>query len=259
MLKQHLQFLNHLDLTMYKLALLLLLVFPLVGKAQTVTTGTVYDYSKKYLALPGVVVRNLSGVGATITSDQGKFTIAAKVGDLLEFSLLGYHTDTLYLTNLLKKEIYLPVQSNSLNDVNIVSARLNGTLNNLRDSTAEKPSLMGTGGNLQRKGMNDKVGGLSLSLGYGKYRRQQLTEQRIAEKEKYLDQISENFNPKTISEYITLTKKEMDDFLILYRPSVEKVMADLPFNYTLYIARSIEAWKKLSLEQRTLKDLPKIK
>ncbi|MGY3053566.1 hypothetical protein ACVWYG_001766 [Pedobacter sp. UYEF25] len=258
MLKQQLRPVNLLHLTMYKVALLLLLIIPAIVKAQTVTTGTVFDYSKKYLPLPGVIVRNLSGKEATITNSKGAFTISAKVGDLLEFSLLGYHIDTLYLTNLLKKEIYLPVQSNSLSDVNINSARINGSLNNLQDSTAEKPTLMSTGGNLQHKGMNDKVGGLSLSLGYGKYRRQQLTEQRIAEKEKYLDQITENFNAKTISEYITLTEKEMQDFMVLYRPSVERVMNDQPFNYTLYIARSISAWKKLPPAERILKDLPKI-
>lgn len=243
---------------MYKFALILLLTIPLFVRAQTVATGTVYDYSKKYLPIPGVVVRNLSTNSATITSNQGKFTIKANVGNLLEFSLLGYHTDTLYLANLLKKEIYLPVQSNSLSDINVTGARLNKTLSNLRDSTAEKPTLMGTGGNLQRKGMNDKVGGLSLNLGFGRYRRQQLTEQRIEKKERYLDQVTEYFNPRTISEYIKLTDKEMKDFMVLYRPTVERVMAEQPFNYTLYIARSIAAWKKLSPAERKLKDLPKI-
>ncbi|WP_354357482.1 hypothetical protein [Pedobacter sp. UYP30] len=243
---------------MYKIALLFLLILPIAAKAQTVTTGTVYDYSKKYLPLPGVVVRNLSGKEVTITSSGGKFTIPAKIGDILEFSLIGYHTDTLYLTTLLTKEIYLPVQSHSLNDVNIVGAKVNGALNNLRDSIAEKPSLLGTGGNLNHKRMNDRVGGLSLSLGYGKYRRQQLAERRIEEKEKYLDQITENFSSKAISEFIKLSEKEMEDFMVLYRPSVEKVMNDQPFNYSLYIARSIGAWKKLSPAERTLKDLPKI-
>ncbi len=244
---------------MYKCIILFLLAFPFYLKAQTVTTGTVYDYSKKYLPLPGVIVRNLKTKTATVTTNTGKFTLGAKVGDTLEFSLLGYHTDTLYLTNLLQKQIYLPQYSNSLNDVNIQGVKINSSILNARDSMAENPTLLSTGGNLQRKGMHDRVGGLALNLGYGKNRRQQIAEQEIEEKEHYLNQIDEHFNPKSISEYIKFTDEEMKDFMVLYRPSVERVKTDQPFNYTLYIVRAISAWKKLPPEQRKLKDLPKLK
>lgn len=259
MLKRSLLPQNHLLLIMYKFAIVFLITVPFYAKAQTVTTGTVYDYSKKYLPVPGVIVRNLNTRVATVTSSKGKFTLGAKVGEVLEFSLLGYHTDTLYLTNLLEKQIYLPEQSNALNDVDVRAVKINSAILNARDSTAEKPTLLSTGGNLQRKGMRDKVGGLTLNLGYGKYRRQQIAEQKIEEKERYLDQIDERFNPKSISEYIKLTAEEMKDFMVLYRPSVERVTAEQPFNYTLYIVRAIGAWKKLTPKQRKLQDLPKLK
>lgn len=251
--------LNHLLLIMNKFIVALLLCLPFCVKAQTVITGTVYDYAKKYVVLPGVVVRNLNAKSATITNSKGKFTLGAKVGDILEFSMLGYHTDTLYLINLLDKTIYLPEQSNGLNDVNVNGIKINGSILNARDSTAEKPSLLSTGGNLQRKGMYDKVGGLSLNLGYGKYRRQQIAERKLEEREEYLTKIDESFNAKSISEYIKLTDEEMKDFIVLYRPSVERVKADQPFNYTLYTVRAIGAWKKLSPAERKLKDLPKLK
>lgn len=234
------------------------LIGPLCVKAQTVTTGTVSDYSKKYLVLPGVIVRNLNQKTATVTTKDGKFTLGAKTGDVLEFSLLGYRPDTLFLTNLLKKQIYLAEQSNTLSDVNVTGVKVNSSILNVRDSTAEKPSLLGTGGNLQKKRMNDKVGGLSLNLGYGKYRREQIATQKLEQREHFLDEIDRAFNQKTISEYIKLTPEEMKAFIVIYRPSVERVKADQPFNYTLYIAKAISAWNKLTPKQKKLADLPKL-
>jgi hypothetical protein len=74
---------------MYKLIIFLLLALPIGVIAQTVTTGTVFDYSKKTLSLPGVSIRNLNSKKSTSTNKEGKYTIAANIGDLIEFSAAG--------------------------------------------------------------------------------------------------------------------------------------------------------------------------
>lgn len=170
---------------MYKLIIILLLALPFGALAQTVTTGAVYDFLKKSNSLPGVTVRNLNSKKITSTNAAGKFTITANNGDLLEFSLVGYRTDTLYLTSLLAKTIYMVDRVNALNDVDIKGVKMNKSITS-PDPMAEKYSLMGTGGNLERKKMTDKVGGLNLNLGYGKYRRQQRKEAELVERDKYL-------------------------------------------------------------------------
>ncbi|MDY0907602.1 hypothetical protein [Pedobacter sp. CFBP9032] len=244
---------------MYKLIIFFLLALPFGVFAQTVTTGTVFDYSKKTISLPGVSVRNLNSKKTTITSREGKYTIPATVGDLIEFSAVGYHTDTLYLTNLLNRTIYLPVKSNSLADVDVRGVRMNSQITDAKDPLAEKYTLLNTGGNLQRKRMTDKVGGLNLNLGYGKYKRQQRKEAELEEKDMYLEEIDANFSEKAVTELTKLQGEELKNFMVIYRPSIESVKAERPYRYDYYISRAFVAWQKLTPQQKKLQDLPKLK
>ena len=244
---------------MYKLIIFLLFAMPIGSFAQTVTTGAVFDYSKKTLSLPGVSVRNLNSKKSTSTNKDGKYTIPANVGDLIEFSAVGYHTDTLYLTNLLNRTIYLPVKSTSLAEVDVKGVRMNSQITDAKDPLAEKYTLLSTGGNLNRKRMTDKVGGLNLNLGYGKYKRQQRKEAELDEREMYLEEIDENFSDKTIVELTKLQGEELKNFKVIYRPSVEQVKAERPYRYAYYISRAFVAWQKLTPQQKKLQDLPKLK
>lgn len=244
---------------MYKLIIFFLLALPFGVFAQTVTTGTVFDYSKKTISLPGVSVRNLNSKKTTITSREGKYTIPATVGDLIEFSAVGYHTDTLYLTNLLNRTIYLPVKSNSLADVDVRGVRMNSQITDAKDPLAEKYTLLNTGGNLQRKRMTDKVGGLNLNLGYGKYKRQQRKEAELEEKDMYMEEIDANFSEKAVTELTKLQGEELKNFMVIYRPSIESVKAERPYRYDYYISRAFVAWQKLTPQQKKLQDLPKLK
>jgi len=243
---------------MYKLIIALFLILPCKLFAQTVTTGAVFDYSKKTLSLPGVTVRNLTNKKIASTNNAGKFTIGASVGDILEFSLIGYHTDTLYLTNLLAKIIYLPVKSNSLKDVNIQGVKINKEILS-PDPLAEKYTLLNTGGNLERKKMYDKVGGLNLNLGYGKYKRQQIKEAELEELEAYNQEIDEHFNEASINKLTKLQGQDLKNFILIYRPSIEKIKSERPFGYSFYIVQAYHAWLKLSPQERKLQDLPKLK
>ncbi|WP_029286420.1 carboxypeptidase-like regulatory domain-containing protein [Pedobacter sp. R20-19] len=244
---------------MYKLIIFLFLALPAGVIAQTVTTGTVFDYSKKTISLPGVSVRNLNSKKTTSTNREGKYTIAATIGDLIEFSAVGYHTDTLYLTNLLNRTIYLPVKSNSLADVDVRGVRMNSQITDAKDPLAEKYTLLNTGGNLNRKRMTDKVGGLSLNLGYGKYKRQQRKEAELEEKDMYQEEIDANFSEKAVTDLTKLQGEDLKNFMIIYRPSVEQIKAERPYRYNYYISRAFVAWQKLTPQQKKLQDLPKLK
>lgn len=244
---------------MYKLIIFLFLAVPFGVFAQSsVSTGNIFDFSKKSSSLPGVTIRNLNSKKITSSSASGKFTIAANKGDLLEFSLVGYVTDTLYLTNLLPKTIYMVERNTNLGDVNIQGVKINKEILS-PDPMAEKYTLMGTGGNLERKKMTDKVGGLSLNLGYGKYKRQQRKEAELDEREKYMAEIDDNFNEKKISNLLKLEGEDLKSFMILYRPSVLKVQSERPFKYSYYIVQAYHAWLKLPPAERKLKDLPDLK
>ncbi|WP_316739718.1 hypothetical protein [Pedobacter aquatilis] len=243
---------------MYKLIILLFLAIPFAAISQTVSTGTIYEYAKKSSTIPGVTIRNLNTKKVVSANASGKFTVPAKVGDLLEFSFVGYTTDTLYLTNLLPKTIYMVVRSNNLNDVDINGVRINKEVLS-KDPMAEKYTLMGTGGNLYRKKMTDKVGGLSLNLGHGKYRRQQQKVEELEQRDSYNAEIDRNFTEKNIKDLTKLDGEELKNFMIIYRPSVLKIQEERPFRYSFYIVQAYQAWLKLSPRERKLQDLPNLK
>ncbi|WP_232283010.1 carboxypeptidase-like regulatory domain-containing protein, partial [Pedobacter sp. BAL39] len=101
------------------------LLSPFFIRAQGTITGTVFDYDNEKLPLQNVRVRNLSSQGTVLTKASGAFVLPAKTGDLLEFSLNGYHVDTLFLIDLKPKLIRLPVDVKNLKEVEILSAKVN--------------------------------------------------------------------------------------------------------------------------------------
>lgn len=243
---------------MNRLIIFLMLCIPFGVLAQTTTTGTVYDFTNKKLSLPGVKIKNINNKRVTSTGKDGRFIIGANVGDLLEFSAVGYHTDTLYLTSLLNRSIYLPSTATNLSDVNVKGVRMNSQISDAKDPLAEKYTRFSTGGNLNRKRMTDKVGGFGLNLGYGKYKREQRKKAELEDNEVYMQEIDQNFTDSLVTNLTALKGDELKNFMIIFRPTVSKVKSERPFKYDYYIATSFQAWKRLSPEQQKLKDLPKL-
>ena len=79
------------------------------------------------------------------------------------------------------------------------------------------------------------------------------------ENEKYQAEITENFNEETVNKAIKFEGKDVRAFLDLFRPTVEQVKAERPFNYTYYIASTFQEWKELPAEARKITPLIKLK
>lgn len=239
------------------LLLLLIFVVPFKLMAQNSVSGTVYDFENKDFPLQNVKVRNLSSNQLTLTKAAGQFSLSAKVGDLLEFSLMGYHTDTLFLINLAPKTIYLPGSSTTLKEVEIVSAKINPSI--LSPDPLARPYKRIAPDGLQGKGNNDRAGGLFFNLGYGKYKRQQEKIRVLEERDRYLVEINETFTEAYVSDLVKLKGQDLKDFMALYRPPEELVKSERPFNYDLYTVKAYHTWLKLPPEQRKLSQMPKLK
>lgn len=232
-----------------KLSLLALLLFPFFLQAQTFMTGNVFDNEQRSTALQGVAVRNLTTKAVVVTDKDGHYAIPAKTGDLLAYALVGYQADTVYLVNLFPKNTYLRMSVNSLNPVNITTTKVSPYLDT-KDPEATPA---------RRVDYSKNRGGLRLGLGYGKWRRQQEKEQKLEEAADINEEISKNFNKEVIQKLVKYKEKDLDDYIGLYRPTIEQVKAETPFNYTLYIATTFSEWQKLPAEARKLPSLPKLK
>ncbi len=235
-----------------KLTLMLLLAFPLQLLAQNNTlTGNIFDNDNRTTPMENATIRNLSTKALTLTDKDGHFAIAAKIGDLISFGMAGFQTDTVYLTNLFPKNIYLRQVVNNLKPVDITTAKISPFLD-ARDPDA-KPA--------RQVDMSKERGGVRLNLGFGKYRRQQAKIAELEENDRYNEEISKNFNPAYIRSVVKFegNDEDMKNFMGLYRPTVDQIKAERPFNYAYYTVRAYHTWSKLPPEQRKLPSLPKLK
>lgn len=242
---------------MFKRLFFLILFFPVFSFAQQVLSGKVYDLSDKKTPLPNVRVRNLSENKSTATQMTGSFTIAAKTGDLLEFSFVGYHTDTVYLINLSPKTVYLPANSTNLKEVKIVSSKVNASI--LSPDPEAKVFKRFENDALNGKGNNDRVGGLKFNLGYGKYRRKQEQLQAYEERDLYEAEVNNTFTAEYVGSLTKLKGDDLKNFMRLYRPSALLVAGERPFNYAYYTVKAYHTWLKLPADQRKVPSMPDLK
>lgn len=230
-----------------KLIWLLLLVLPTTLFAQSALTGNIFDNDNRSTLLQGVTVKNLSNKGFVLTDKDGHFAISAKVGDLISFGMAGYETDTVYLINLFPRNVYLRIQVNTLNTINVTTAKISPYLN-YKDPDA-KPA--------RGVDYSKDRGGLRLNLGYGKYRREQAKLQELEENEKYQDEISKNFTADYIKTLLKFEGEDLKNFMAMFRPTVSQVKAERPFNYAYYTVQAYHSWLKLPPSQRKLPSLTK--
>jgi len=217
----------------------------------------VFDYDNEKLPLQNVRVRNLSSQGTVLTKASGAFVLPAKTGDLLEFSLNGYHVDTLFLIDLKPKLIRLPVDVKNLKEVEILSAKVNPSV--FYTDPYARPSKMVSSDNLYGKKNNDRAGGMQLNLGFSKMKRQSEKERVLEERDRYETEIRENFNEQTVSGLVKLQGQELKDFVMFYKPSVALIQSERPFNYTYYIVKTYHNWLKIPVGQRKPPPVPGLK
>jgi hypothetical protein len=239
------------------LLLFLMFIVPFKIMAQGTVSGNVYDFDNRAFPLQNVKVRNLSTSRVEVTKAAGQFTIPAKVGDLIEFSLVGYHTDTLFLINLESKIIFLPGNSTTLREVEITSAKLNPYI--LAPDPLARPYTRVATDGLQGKGNNDRAGGLLFNLGYGKYRRQQEKIRLLEERDRFQTEINAVFTEAYVSDLVKLKGDDLKNFMAMYRPPEELVKSERPFNYAYYTVKAYHSWLKLSPEERKISSMPKLK
>lgn len=232
-----------------KVFLLFIVLIPAVVSAQTVLTGNVFDYTNRSVSLEGATVRNLTSKTISLTDKDGHFALSAKVGDLVSFGMVGYQIDTVYLINLFPKNVYLRVAVNTLNTVDITGVKLSRFLD-LKDPNA-MPS--------RQVDYSKERGGLRLNLGFNKFKRQQEKVQELEEYDQFNEEISRNFTDVFVKKLLKIDSADLKNFMEMYRPTVNQVKSERPFNYELYTAQCYSAWLKLPADQRKLPSLLKTK
>ena len=100
------------------LMLFFLTVFSVAAWAQTEVTGVVLDDAN--FPLPGVNVLVKGSKKGIVTDIDGRFTIKASVGDVIEFSYIGLETQEVTIKNYNKLDIKLQSSAMQLEDLVVV-------------------------------------------------------------------------------------------------------------------------------------------
>lgn len=104
--------------TKFLLSVMVLLNLAVHAQDKYTISGTITDASQ--MPIPGVNVLVLKTTTGTSTDFDGNFSIAVKSGDVLQFSYIGYTTQTVIITNQKQLNIALSEDASQLEEVVVV-------------------------------------------------------------------------------------------------------------------------------------------
>jgi hypothetical protein len=212
--------------------------------AQSITfKGKVFENNTR-VGLSNVWIENLNNKQNTLSDKTGKFSIAAKLGDLVLFKGFAYQTDTVLVTSLSGTEVFLDAQKIQLKQVNISTT----------ETAKEAPKYDRLYHNqavvYHRDYKGNYDGGITIRLRYWKAgdREKARLEKKLKEFDT-MDQIHQLFIPDFIGKYVPLTGEELDNFISLYTPGV-KEFSRRDFNLVVYLSDSYKSYLALPADKR---------
>ena len=217
------------------------------ASGQTVFSGRVLE-DKTRIVLRSVRIENLSTKLKTISDDRGQFGIVAKPGDLLVFNTFSYQPDTVLITDMHSREIFMVPTSTMLKQVTVTEgtgAKVNPNAVQFYD-----PQFHGQPVVYTRDNKMNYTGGITIRLHYWSKDEKQRRKAEMSAKDREISEhISAVFTPVNISQYVPLKGTDMDDFLLLYTPDV-KEYTDKRFNLVPYLSACYQNWQTLTPEQK---------
>jgi hypothetical protein len=193
---------------------------------------------------------NIKTRNSAISDASGKFRILANVGDRIVFSGFQHQTDTLYLANLKPVEVAMTVQQNMLSEVKVVNSEIK--TGNLK--APQTPYLLGSHAlTYQDDEAIGYTGGININLFDSKKneKKRKRDAQIEADEEKGL-QLNTLFQPKNLEKYVPLKGTEMENFIILYTPTLEAYTAS-NFDLAAYLSDCYKNFLTYPADQRQSK------
>lgn len=220
------------------LYILLLILASFSASAQGLLKGAVYENGTNN-KLPDVFIRDKNTRQLTITDKQGNFSIKTEAGHILIFECPGYVSDTLYVVDLTQKKIMLQTQTIALREVSVSSTRTNF------DPHKEYPEIY----------EKSKVYVLSPSTWFSKDAKDARRLKKYFQHEQEERRIDQAFSRAYVGSLVPLKGRELENFMVLYRPSYAFVTSNEATSMAVYINDSYKKYLALPPEKRALPKL----
>ena len=201
--------------------------------AQGLLKGTVHE-SASGNKLPDVFIRNTNNKQLALTDKDGNFSIKAETGNLLIFDSPGYMSDTLYLVDLSPKKIELTTKTIALREVKINSSR------QAFDPHKEYPEIY----------TKSKLYVLSPTTWFGKEATDARRLKRYFRREAEERQIDAVFTRAYVGSIVPLKDTELDDFMLMYRPTYAFIKGNNNVSLAVYINDSYKKYQALPPDKR---------
>lgn len=237
------------NLHMMKWLTVAALLFTLPAVAQIRVTGKVYDITK-YRPLEAVSVMTTSGSG-TVSDSLGHYTIIARETDSIWFSYLNKPTPKYPIKSILNPanfEIALHVNVTELNEVKIMprNYRLDSLQNRQDYAKAFDFQKPGVGSSLNLA----PGGGVGLDINefirmfqFQRNKRMLAFQNRLLQEEedRYIDH---RFNRALVIKLTQLRGESLDNFMKIYRPTVEFVATSTDYEFQDYIKKCFSHYQR---------------
>lgn len=222
----------------YLLFIGLLLITAGAVKAQTIK-GTVYEEGTNQ-KMSNVFIKDINNKQITLVDKDGRFEIKSAQGHTLIFDSPGYVSDTLFVVDDKPLKIQMKQLGIVLREVNISTTR--AAVFNPRE---EYPEVY----------QKAKVNILSPSTIFSRESHRARRLKRFfdnEEREKYVDRV---YTASYVSSLVPLKGADLQNFMMLYRPSYAYVKSNNGPSLAVYINDSYQKYKALPPDKRRLPSL----
>lgn len=202
-----------------------------------VLSGTVVEAGKN-TRLENVFVREVGSKNVALSDRSGNFDIRTAVNHTIILSLPGYISDTLFVVDLKPKHFELKQAGISLQAVNIADSK--GAF----DPEKEYPEVY-----------EKSKFALSFSRMFGKESRDARRLKKYFAHEVEQRKIDAVFTKALVSSVVPLKGRDLDAFMVMYRPSLAFVQNSSQQTMVVYINDRYKEFKALPPEQRGLQPL----
>lgn len=233
---------------MKRFLVILILLLPVLLKAQNKLTGTAYDADTRS-KLKLVFVNNLTQKEVDHSGQKGDFSVTAELGDLIVFSCPGYQSDTLIVEDLSPKMVIMRLRIIVLDEV-VVTALATSKPEDLKQSYSSAYSYASTN-------VLSSDGKLSLANAFSKQSQQKRAFQKFVDSELNERLIDQKFNKQLVSQLTKVQGQLLEDFMSYYRPTYSMVSTLNDVDLRTYIIESYNKYIRLPAEERIYPPLPK--
>lgn len=222
----------------------MLLLFLGIAVNAQVLTGIIKDRSSN-IKLEDVNVSNQNTAAKAHTNVTGAFKITASINQILVFYKPGYRPDTVLVTDMKPIIRYLTLENRLLNTVVIKGEAFNPEVQYA--DVYRKAKVISAEQNSPFTFYPSKF--------FSKEGRFARRFKKRLEKEKVERKIDLRFNDVVVRKMTPLTGKELDCFMVLYRPTLKALNKLDQDDLMIYIMNCYKAFKLLPASERVLPTL----